>query len=59
MQIKRISISFSGMHMQICEFSALNNSKVSYVCLDTSFILQSLISSLLLHFSRLLFTFCL
>lgn len=37
MQIKRISISFSGMHMQICEFSALNNSKVSYVCLDTSF----------------------
>lgn len=49
MQIKWISISFSGMNMQmlfeICEFSAFNNSKVSYVCTDTAFLLHSLISS--------------
>jgi len=61
MQIKWISISFSGMNMQmlfeICEFSAFNNSNASYVCTDTSFLLHSLISISLAHFSHLILIF--
>lgn len=61
MQIEWICISFSVMHMQmlfeICEFSAFDNSEVSYVCTDTSFLLHSLISFHSLPFSHLIFIF--